>query len=205
MSFLKYDPNLYIESDGSCWVRIFHHNDPVNNGIFSSSDTFTTSVYKDANRWFNVEICNNITNWEFMVKEKILATDNELKYRWIQTVNPMTATFGNVDLADITVNTSNGYTAMTFGGLWKKHGSGTRNILTYLAQNTGSNGNWYGFGVWRYNTSGNAESGIPTFEKKVVKTGYVDLYLRIDNVTFTSPTVKSTKNNIWTGNQIIEL
>ena len=82
MSYLKYDPNLYIEPDGSCWVRVYHHNNP-GAGSFSSYNDFAHSVYIDGNRWFNVELCNYLDKWELMVKGKFTSTSSEWKLRWI--------------------------------------------------------------------------------------------------------------------------
>lgn len=194
LSQLKYDPNVYIEPDGSAWVRIFHHNNPVN-ARFTSSDTFATSVYKDANRWFNVQVCDNVTTWEFMLKQRAESTTTtESKYRWIQTVNPMTASYEDVAAASITKITT-GYSNFSHGGLYKKNGS------TYLCTNNGTSSNWWGaVGAWTLSSGGN-----PSWASTVVKSGYIDLYLRIDNITTTLPQIaKSTKNNIWIAHTLIE-
>jgi len=74
MSFLKYDSNIYFEPDGSTWVHLFHHNNPAS-VKFASSDTFTTSVYKDADRWFNFEVCNYVNTWELLSIVKRTSTD----------------------------------------------------------------------------------------------------------------------------------
>ena len=116
----KYDSTLYQEPDGSIWIRIFHHNNPAN-ALFASTDTFSSSVYLDADRWFNVSILNLITNntYELMIKEMVASGGTEDKYRWIQTVNPMTAVFGDVDEADVTKITTTGYsTASSYGGIY---------------------------------------------------------------------------------------
>lgn len=195
MSNLKYDPNVYIEPDGSAWVRIFHHANPTSNK-FASSDTFTTGVYKDENRWFNFDLCNNVNTWEFMLIQKAESTTTtETKYRWIQTKNPLVAVYADVASANIIKITTSGYTTFSHGGLYKI------NSNTYLCTNNGANGNWWGaVGAW--NAHG---GGIPAWASVVVKTGYVDVYLRIDNITTTMPTIaKSTKNNIWIGHTLIE-
>ena len=75
MSYLKYDPKIYIEPDGSSWVRIYHHNNP-GGGSFSSTDDFVHSVYLDEDRWFNVELCNHLDKWEFMMKGKFTSTSD---------------------------------------------------------------------------------------------------------------------------------
>ncbi len=198
MSFLKYDPNLYIEPDGSCWIRVFHHNNP-GAGSFSSSNDFAHSVYIDENRWFNVELANYLDKWEIMIKGKFTATSDEWKLRWIQQYNPMTATYANVAVANITKITTSGYSSSpaAWGGLYFKNGS------TYLCANNGTSGNWWG-AVGSYSVY---QNGIPGWGPTgtVTTTGFNDVYLRIDNVTFTSPIAKNTKNKIWTGLQIIEL
>ena len=56
----------HIEPDGTIWERIFHHSNPANN-LFTSSDTFTTGVYKNENSWFNFSICNILNTYELMV------------------------------------------------------------------------------------------------------------------------------------------
>ena len=115
----------------------------------------------------------------------------------------MTAVYTDISPSKITKITTDGYesTLFTSGGLYKK------NSNVYLATDTGSSSSWWGgIGVWASDYQG----GIPGFgfsdnSTNIVKDGHIDLYVRIDNITFTSPIVKSTKNNIWTGNEIIEL
>ena len=198
MSYLKYDHNLYIEPDGSCWVRVFHHNNP-GAGSFASSNDFAHSVYIDENRWFNVELANYLDKWEIMIKGKFTSTSDEWKLRWIQQYNPMTATFANVAVANITKITTDGYSASpsAWGGLYFKNGS------TYLCANNGTNGNWWG-AVGSYSVY---QSGIPGWgpSATVTTTGFNDMYLRIDNVTFTSPSAKTTKNNVWTAAEFVEM
>lgn len=166
----EYDPKIYIEPDGSQWIRIVHHNNPAS-ARFSSGDSFTTRVYKSADIWFNVNICKEITGyWELMTKQTPTSGATEQKYRWIQYYNPMTATYAQVASANVTKNTSSGYTSFSTGGIYPINGN------TYLCTNNGSQGNWWGaFGAW--NTH---QSGTPAWNGVVVTTGYSDLYLRID-------------------------
>lgn len=198
LSYLKYDPNVYIEPDGSCWVRIYHHNNP-GAGSFSSTDDFAHSVYIDENRWFNVEVCDHIDKWEFMVKGRFTEDGDDWKLRWIQDVNPMTAAYADVAAANVTKITGNGYDAYTssWGGLYAKKGS------AYLTTNNGNSGNWWG-AVGSYSVY---QSGIPGWGPSgtVTTTGFNDLYVRIDNLGNDSPTqAKTTKNNLWVGHSFIE-
>lgn len=171
----QYDTNFYDEPDGSVWIRISHHNNPTTYK-FASTDTFASSVYKDDNRWFNVSLCNVITGtWEVMVKQKTTSTATETKFRWTQKTNPMLGTYEDVapSSANIVRNTSSGYTVSSFGGLYKL------NSNTYLVATNGSKGNWWGaIGAW-----GAHQGGIPGYNAQVVTTGYIDLYLRVDNIS----------------------
>lgn len=189
---LLYDKQLYIEPDGSCWIRIFHHAN-CDTKLFTSSDTFTTSVYKDADRWFNVSLCNKVNKWELMVKSMPTTGGTETKYRWIQTKNPMTATYADVAAASVTKITGNGYASYGWGGLYHIGSS------TYLATNNGTSGNWWGaVGAW-----GHHQGGIPGWTT-VITTGYEDVYLRIDNLDQVNLHAKNIKAGMWTANQFIE-
>lgn len=187
------DLNYYIEPDESVWVRLVHHNNPPNY-LFASTNTFTSSVYIDGNRWFNVALCNKvgISKWELMIKQKALSTDSESKFRWIQNYNPMTATYAQVASANVTKVTTSGYTNFSSGGLYLKNGN------TYLCTNNGTEGNWWGaVGSWAIH-----QSGIPAWNGVVVTTGYMDLYLRIDNDPKNS---LSIFNNSVIANDFIEI
>ncbi len=195
LSYLKYDPNLHIEPDGSVWVHIYHHNHP-DLGSFASTDTFAASVKKDENRWFNgTQVCNQLNKWEFLIKYAFTEGGIEYKERWIQTKNPENAVFGDVDAADITRITGDGYKTGTWGGLYKK------NSNAYWIMNDGSSGHWYGatgsFSIY--------QGGIPGYGGTVTTTGYNDLYVRIDNVlSVVSTNGRITKNGILIGSNFIE-
>lgn len=186
LEFLKYDSSIYVEPDGSCWIKIFHHNNPT--GVkFSASSTYANSVYIDVDRWFNVEVCSHVNKWEFIIAQQPNNTDAVSKFRFSQTKNPMTCTFSDVDAADIIKITSDGYatSSSSYGGIYYK------NTNTYLACNNASSTSWWGaIGCWTaYN------SGIPGYNEIVVKSGYIDLYLRIDNIDFSSPTIARILNS----------
>ena len=199
--YLKYDSNIYIEPDGSAWVKIYHHNNPKG-GSFSSTNDFVNGVYIDENRWFNVNVCNYIDKWELMVKGKYTAEDNEWKIRWIQNVNPMTATFAEVAVANITKITNSGgelygSSPSAWGGLYAKKGS------AYLTANNGTNGNWWG-AVGSYSVY---QNGIPGWGTSgtITTTGFNDLYVRIDNVDFNTVNASNTKNKVWNASTFIEM
>lgn len=170
-----YDTTVYAEPDGSAWVRIVHHNNPAS-VRFASSDSFTTSVYKSADLWFNASLLNTNKSgkWELMIKQKETSSSSETKYRFVQTVNPMTATFDQTKNANITVNTSSGYsTNSAYGGVHKLGSN------SYLVTNNSTNGNWYGaLGCWTV-----WNGGLPGIFGRAITTGYIDFYYRIDGYT----------------------
>lgn len=168
-----YNSTGYTEPDGSVWVRVAHHNQPAN-ALFTKGD-FSKPFYLDDNRWFNVSLCNYNTTgkWELMYKQKQTKNSDEEKYRFIQSANPMKATFEQTKAANITKIT-NGYTASgsSYGGVHMLNGP------TYLVGNNGTNGNWFGaIGCWsKWN------DGLPGYNGVCISTGYIDLYYRVDNI-----------------------
>ena len=151
---------------------MFHHNNPAN-GLFAQADTFTTGVYKDADRWFDVYgVVNQLERYEFMVKQKTTSDATEIKYRWIQNKSPLTATYADVAPSAVTRITTSGYTNGGNGGLWKL------NSNTHMVIANSNSGNWYGAtGSWTaYN------GGIPGYPNTTITTGYMDLYARVDDL-----------------------
>ena len=172
LNLVKYDKNIYTETDGSKWVRIFHHNNPASK-LFSNTDTWALGVYKDADRWFDIyPIVQNLTTFEFMVKQKTTSAATEVKYRWIQNKSPLVATYNDVKPDAVTRITTSGYTNGNQGGLWR---SGHANTHMVIANS--NSGNWYGAtGCWvAY------QGGIPGYPNTVITTGYIDLYIKISN------------------------
>ena len=175
----KYDPEVLIEPDGSCWAHIGHHADPTTYK-FASGDPFATGVWKDDRRFLDASYCDLVDKWEFLIVQKADASATTYRYRWSQTKNPNTAAFADVAAATITKKgAADGYTdiSSTYGGIYKK------NSNTYYSANSGSSSSWWGaIGSWSEH-----QGGIPAYNDVVVKDGgYLDLYIRIDNVTFSS-------------------
>ena len=166
----RYDNSVRIEPDGSAWMRMVHHADPTSY-LFSSSDSFATSVYKDARRWFHGKICDYTDRWEFMIVQKADSSASTLKYRWVQAKNPNTAAWAEVAASTITKNTGSGYSDFSTGGLYKI------NSNTFYCANNGTQGNWWGaVGAW-----GSHQGGIPAWGSVIVKDGgFEDLYIRLD-------------------------
>lgn len=172
----NYDTNFYVEPDGSVWIRVAHHNNPAN-AKFANTNSFSSCVYLDTDRWFNVSLCNVNTNskWELMYKQKQLATSTEEKYRFIQTVNPMKANFEQTKATNVTKITD-GYNTSSYGGVFYL------NSNSYLVGNNGSATNWFGaIGCWS-----TWNNGIPGYNGNGIKTGYIDLYYRVDTIDMKS-------------------
>lgn len=169
----RYDPLTYVEPDGSSWIRIFRHNSPSTSGIFSSTNSFDKSVFVNNDVWFNVSLCNYLSNnWELMIKQKALETDTETKYRWIQNYNPMIATYEQVTTDNVTKVTTNGYsTHAAYGGLHRHSAS------TYICTSNARSTDWFGaVGCYTLHIS-----GVPGYAGVTITTGFMDLYLRVDN------------------------
>lgn len=171
----QYDPTCITEPDGSVWVHVAHHNNPAN-AFFTSDKDYTNGFFIDKDRWFNVSLCNynNTGKWELMYKQKQTSSSAEEKYRFIQSANPMTATFDQTKAANITKIT-NGYTASggSYGGVHKLGSP------SYLVGNNGVNGNWFG----AIGCCSQWSDGIPGYNGVCISSGYIDLYYRIDNAT----------------------
>lgn len=164
-----FDQTIYKEPDGSLWVKTFHHYQPASH-LFSSTDDFTVPFFKNNSAWWNMTLFDYVDKYEIMIKQT--QGGNEYKYRWIQNDNPMTATFYSVAADLIKPVEGDGYTSSTYGGICHENVYGS-----YLTANNGQISNWWGaIGAWRTH-----ESGIPGYNAQIITSGYLDVYLRIDN------------------------
>lgn len=180
------DNKIYIEPDGSKWIRIFHHNNPTSYK-FSSDNTFNTKVYIDENRWFDCSILNTIKGpYEFIAEQTPTSGASKQRFRFIQKTNPYISTFNNTKAANITkINT--GYASLkdSYGGLYYNNMS-----YSFFVQNNSRNGNWWGaVGSWK-----EYSGGIPGYNENVCTTGYMDLYLRVDELLGGNVNIYEKKN-----------
>lgn len=190
IELLHYDKTIYTEPDGSKWIHVTHHNNPAN-GVFGSTGTWKSGYYIDTNRWYDLEQAIQIMPiYEFMLKQKTTSDATETKWRWTQTIDPMTATWTTVQPGTVTFNTSSGYSSSSYGGLYYRNDNNQRMCIA-----NASNGNWYGgIGVWAA-----YQGGIPGYPNTTVTSGYVDLYLRI------FPDMAIYKNGHITSNHLYEI
>ena len=84
----------------------------------------------------------------------------------------MVAVYEDVTANNITRSTSSEYTASTYGGIYALKSN------TYIVAVNGTKGNWFGaIGCWNI-----WSGGLPGINGYAITTGYIDLYLRVDNL-----------------------
>lgn len=160
----------HIEPDGSIWEQCFYHNNPSIN-LFSSSDSFSTGVYKNSDMWFNFNRCKELNSFEFLYIQRSTANSTPVKYRWVQSKSPFNSSYSDVAPNAVTRVTTSGYTDGGYGGL---HRLGTN---TYFAVADSNNGDWWGAtGCWA-----NYQGGIPGYPTNVCTSGDIRIFVRVDN------------------------
>lgn len=161
----------HIETiDNSQWELVFVHNQPALQH-FNSDDPFATGFSTNMNLYFNFNVCNSLTSWEFLIIQTDIYGAVPQKRRWVQQANPLTAAFADVAASTITHNGGAEYTSDSWGGLYK-----INNGNTFLCANNGTNGNWWGATGSKVFYQG----GIPAWFGKIVKDGYIVIYVRVD-------------------------
>ena len=149
--------------DEPVWLRILHHNAPATN-LFTqanSRDNDDENLFSKLKVLFNNDNFRRADgNYEFMAKEKLNSTSTEQTYRWTQTSNPTASTCTGYKLVSQTNNPGRNF-GISFGP--------TGNCVF-----SNKNAWWCALGCWTA-----YQGGIPGFEN-VVKTGYMDLYVRAD-------------------------
>lgn len=170
--------------DGSKWIQIMHHDNKKATNLFSSGDAvLTKSVFKNSDCWCDFPLINEIGLYDskyefFLVQEKY--NGKFTRYRWSQTVNPITATFSN------TKYNSTGITQIenmpsTYGGMYK-----SATGKTFFNMNNNTDGNWYGaiacYTSWSQTVSSVSYGGTPGIadSDSAVAVGVIDLWMRID-------------------------
>lgn len=160
----------HIEPDGSIWEQCMFHNNPSVN-LFSNTDSFATGVYKNKDMWLNFNVCKSLTSFEFLYVQKSKESDDEVKYRWIQSKSPFEASYSDVAPSAVTRITTEGYTDGGKGGLFY------RNSNAYFIIANENSGNWFGAtGSWTAH-----QGGIPGYPNTVCTTGNISIFVRVDN------------------------
>ena len=156
----------YMVHSGCTYVRVLHHNAPASN-LFTTANRKnieTENLYSKLGLFDDPNAFKSKDGkYQFMVREKLEASSTENVGIWTQTSCP-------------TASTLAGYTQ-----IWSSTGSWPRTFgLTHqddraVFDDSGSTTWWCSCGcstAW--------SGGIPGFYG-VVKTGYLDLYIRVDN------------------------
>ena len=207
---LLYDNNIYVEPDGSLWVHLFHHNAPATNGYFTdvTNEQFEHSICLNEHKWFNMEVCNYVNKWEILTVRRYSSENDFVRNRWIQPINPMIATYEDVKWDNLTLyGTAEGYNTYTsnspsnYSGYWHY----TANQNSYLASSYSST-TYFGALGQRVAWNGGVASFNNNKSANAIKSGSIDVYLRIDNVKFLNYNQSSISKNIkaWLATQAIE-
>lgn len=155
-----------VEMSGCTWLRLLHHNAPATNLFKEStkgnsvSDNLFSKLYLFTN---SDRFKGNGGKFEFVAKEKLESSSAENTYRWAQTSNPTASTVTGYSLISQTYSAGRNF--------------GLKNGGSYGFCHNGST--W-----WCCCGSVSAyQGGIPGFGG-VVKTGYIDLYIRVDGTSY---------------------
>lgn len=160
--------NVGFEYSGCTWLQVLHHNTPATK-LFTSAngknnddpDLYSRLGLFDSNT--NFRMSNG--RYEFMVREKLESTHTESAATWVQTSSPTASTISGYQL----LTSSPGNPPRTFG-LCHQSANAVFDISTQDW--------WCACGC---NTA--YQGGIPGFWG-VIKTGYLDLFIRIDNTKY---------------------
>ena len=156
-SFIEINDKIKILSDGSAFIQILHHNAPSSN-LFNSVNCWLNNTSNLYSLTISLKtIFKNLSNYEFLVCEKLESSSSESQIRWRQTSNPALS------------STLSGYTLISGSA---PYGAGLMNKGNYGCFHNGNTW-WCCCGSY---TSYNG--GIPGFTG-VIKSGYLDLYIRI--------------------------
>lgn len=158
--FIESNDNLLIDSDGSVFLKILHHNNPASN-LFTQENAWLNN---DPNLFSNLiilkdsPIFSQLSEYEFIAKEKLTTSSEEVTYRWKQSTNPAA------------LNTTSTEYQVIYGN--PPRSLALINKETYGAIHNGTPW-WCCCGSWsRYNGGNRGFSGVVT-------TGYSELYIKI--------------------------
>lgn len=160
-NFIESNDNLLIDTDGSVFLKILHHNNPAsnlftqnNNWLNNDPDLFSNLIIlKDS------PIFSQLSEYEFIGKEKLTTSSTEVTYRWKQTNNPAL--------------TSSATGFQLLAGSAAKLTNGLANAGTHGCFDISGDTWWCCCGAYDA-----YQGGIPGFTN-IVTTGYTDLYIKI--------------------------
>lgn len=160
---------MYLEYRDCLWVKVLHHNRPASN-IFTTANAKNINTENLFSKLYLFDDTTRFKStsgkYEFMVREKLESTSTENIGIWSQTSSP-------------TANAIAGYTQIyTSTGSWPRSFGLTHQSANAVFDDSGSSTWWCSCGC---NTA--YQGGIPSFWG-ICKTGYLDLYIRVDNTPF---------------------
>ena len=160
-NFLEINDKLKVLSDGSVFLQILHHNAPASN-LFTANNCWLNN---GTNLYSALILLKNASwlqpDYEFLVCEKLESSSTESQIRWKQTSNPA------IDTTPSGFQLISGSSSYLSPGLVANTGHGCFDM----------NGDswWCCCGCYTA-----YQGGIPGFTG-TVKTGYLDLYIKIPN------------------------
>lgn len=154
--------------DGAYWLKVLRHSNPSDLTARFSTSNYGNLITNPAlySRLSDIPKCRSKEGkFEFLVRQKPKETDSTAILRWTQTNDPTTTTTPS----DF-VNIENCNSATQ--GI-RKNGSSA--YLT--AYNPNATTNWFG----ACGAVSSHQGGIPGFNTAVITTGFLELWVRIDN------------------------
>jgi len=179
--------NIMIASDGAAFLRILHHNNPASN-LFTTANCWcnnSTNLYSGLVLLKNAAWITSLSEFEFIICEKLTSDATESQYRWKQTSNPALT------------SSVTGYTVIS--------GSPARDCKL---RNNGSMAAMHNGSAWWVACGSYTayQGGIPGVAG-VVTTGYLDLYIRIPDAMLKGTLADNVKfyEKSIAGKQILEV
>lgn len=188
-----FENDYIISYGGATWLKVLQHVNPSSNQFTSSNagNNDSENLYSKLSYLTTNNFKSSNGAYEFLARQQQTSSGAVSTYRWTQTSAPASA-------SSIT-----GFTSLEGGltrGLCKCSGN------TYLAH-TGTTGDWWGAcGSWS-----TYQGGVPGLGNLLVTTGFIQLYVRIDNSNWPKSLINSINSNVKMGqfgtnvNDLIEI
>lgn len=163
-----------LDYGGAKWACLLVHNNPANNLFANDSAGGCYGKYGD-NLYSRLHLLtgNSFKTSggviEFLVIQKAESSNGDSYYRWTQTVNPIDTGTSSSSCTSANIGFTNVSNA--------PYGLCRRSNYSYFT-GTGQGSSWWG-AIGCYTAY---SGGIPGFASVIVKSGYLKLYVRIDNL-----------------------
>lgn len=176
-----YDMPLKVLSDGSCWARIFYHNNKEGTVFFSNENIAECKNIQTQDKYSRLYLLDDNTYKRNGAFELMLCYPNFTNEynRWKQTKTPCDTYIWEGEGSTVPgyegINTS--WSSNRWGGLEKNKYDPSQSTNTYLDGSVGSNNWFYAVGAFRVYK----DVGIPGPDDTKIISGPVELWIRIDD------------------------